>query len=135
MSILWRPIAVDKRIFGGKKTFRKHVVKTSAKVYTMKEKPVGRVAQRRPRRDARVHKNLALTLIVKSEGEERSQAAFASDISDHGLRIQTAPGLVSGQQVYIFSRERGTQFGACRIVWTRTIEQGRNVEAGLEVLR
>lgn len=105
------------------------------RTFQVNEISVERGGQRRPRRAARVQTNLALTLIVETEGEERAQAALAEDISDHGLKIRTEPGLVAGQRVYAFSRDIGTQFGTCRIVWTQVVEQGKLVEAGLEVLK
>lgn len=105
------------------------------RTFQVNETSVDRVVQRRPRRAARVQTNLTLTLIVETEGEERAQSAMAADISDHGLRIRTEPGLAVGQRVYAFSRDIGTQFGTCRIVWTQMVEQGRSVEAGLEVLK
>jgi len=55
------------------------------------------VGQRKPRRDMRVQTNLPVTLIVKSEGAESMQAAFAANISVRGLRISTRSGLDPGQ--------------------------------------
>ena len=91
--------------------------------------------QRKPRREVRVQTDFFVTLLVKSEGEESMQAAFAENISDHGLRIRTRSGLDPGQRVYVFSTNTGVKFGVCRVVWGNRLERDQGVEAGLEILR
>lgn len=90
---------------------------------------------RKPRREARVQTNFPVTLLVKSEVEDKVQPVIATNVSEHGLQIRTHFGLVPGLLVYAFSRGRGTQFGACRVVWVRALLPARGIQAGLEVLR
>ena len=111
-----------------------HDVTTAENLIKIEGNRVNEVAQRRPRRAVRVEMDLVVTLLVKSEDVERMQAGFAANISDRGLRIRTRSGLDPGQWVYVFSPGTGLKFGACRVVWTQTIEQGSYVESGLEVL-
>lgn len=96
---------------------------------------MGAQLQRVPRREVRVHKNLLLTLVVKSSSGEKEQAARTLDLADHGLRVATRPKLNEGQTVYAFSRQGGFQVGSCRVVWTHQKDENRLGEVGLEVVR
>lgn len=108
---------------------------TGVEILAIEKKRVNVAPRRRPRRDVRVQTNLPVTLLVKLEGEKRVHAALAVDVSAQGLKVQTAAGLSSRQTVYVFSRNAKSQFGPCRVVWTRTGEPGQHVEAGLEFLK
>lgn len=96
---------------------------------------MGAQLQHLPRREARVHKNLNLVLMVKSEQGEKKEAATTLDVGEHGLRVVTRLKLSRGQTVYAFTRHGRPRFGSCRVVWARQQPARRLNEAGLEIIR
>ncbi len=96
---------------------------------------MGAQLQHFPRREARVHKNLNLILMVKSEQGEKEETATTLDVGEHGLRVVTRLKLSRGQTVYAFTRHGRSRFGSCRVVWARQQPVRRLNEVGLEVIR
>lgn len=86
-----------------------------------------------PRRSERHPFKMAVILVI--EGEEVDQSAFTVDLSQYGLRLQTAASLAPGQPVGLLPDDRSGGVIGARVVWVGKVETDQAGQAGLEFLR
>ena len=92
------------------------------------------IEQNKPRKVARVHKRIPISLVVKTDGKESRRSGATVDISLAGLRVQTIYPLYQGQAVYLLPTRGAALSGYYRVVWVRQVRESTPPEAGLQVL-
>ena len=75
-----------------------------------------------------------MTVILVIEGEEVDQPSLTMDLSQYGLRLQTAAALAPGQQVGLLPHDRSEGVIGARVVWAGKLETDQVGQAGLEFL-
>jgi len=85
-----------------------------------------------PRRSERHPFKMAVILVI--EGEEVDQLSLTVDLSQYGLRLQTAASVAPGQQVGLLPDDRSGGVIGARVVWVGKVETDQAGQAGLEFL-
>jgi hypothetical protein len=76
-----------------------------------------------------------MAVILVIEGEEVDQSSLTVDLSQYGLRLQTAASLAPGQQVGLLPDDRSGSVIGARVVWVGKVETDQAGQAGLEFMR
>lgn len=90
--------------------------------------PIARRSVRRPLK-------LAVILLAESDGEKIQREAYTSDLSEHGLRVQTDVALSPGQIVQVLPCNGLEYAMPGRVIWVGEPRSDEAGEAGLEFLR
>jgi hypothetical protein len=85
------------------------------------------------RRSERKPTQIVVTLVI--EGDEADQLATATDLSQHGLRLQTDLSLSPGQRVGLLLSDTPDYVIGARVVWLGKADSDEAGEAGLEFLK
>ena len=73
-----------------------------------------------------------MTVILVIEGEEVDQPSLTMDLSQYGLRLQTAAALAPGQHVGLLPNDRSEGLIGAQVVWVGKVETDQAGQAGLE---
>ena len=76
-----------------------------------------------------------MAIFLYVEGKDSSQSASTVDISQHGLQIQTAAKLESGQLVEVHLGDGSEGVIRARVAWVGKVEADQAERAGLKFLR
>ena len=85
------------------------------------------------RRSKRKPVKMAVVLFI--EREDVDQSSLTLDLSEYGLRLQTAASLAPGQPVGVLLGDRSEGVIDARVVWVGKVETDQPGQAGLEFLR
>jgi hypothetical protein len=88
-----------------------------------------------PQTQRSARKPVKMAVILYVEGEEVDHSAVSVDLSQHGLRLQTAASLAPGQPVGVLMDEQSQFVLDARVVWVGRVESDQSGQAGLEFLR
>ncbi|PYV11576.1 MAG: hypothetical protein DMG23_03930 [Acidobacteria bacterium] len=87
------------------------------------------------RRSERVPTQIAIILIVETEGERLENETSTVDFSQHGVRIQvSSSGLTPGQIVEVIPTQDPSYSVRSRVVWVGPTGSDQKDQAGLEFL-
>jgi hypothetical protein len=76
-----------------------------------------------------------MVVVLYIESEETDQSASTVDVSQHGLRIQTAAKLEPGQAVGVLLGDGSEGVISARVAWVGKVETKEAGQAGLKFLR
>jgi hypothetical protein len=79
-------------------------------------------------------KPVKMAVILFIEREDVDQSSLTVDLSQYGLRLQTAASLAPGQQVGLLPDDRSGGVIGARVVWVGKVETDQAGQAGLEFL-
>lgn len=86
------------------------------------------------RRFDRAYARFSVDLVWGVDAEKFKTPGSVLDISQGGLRVQTAPSLIPGQILHVFLEGHLNPSTRCRVVWAQTHGSSLPSEAGLEIL-